>query len=178
MRRPANAADCKPSAAFGSAKRDWKTKTIPRARRTAMSKPVRPDPPDQLERLSALDSGRSILVQAPAGSGKTDLLTRRLLRLLGECDEPGQIVAITFTIAAAAEIRHRILSELEKAEAHDPAQPTTESSSMAALARCAYERSHKLNWRLLDLPAQLRISTIDAFCRDLALQQPLLSGVG
>ena len=41
-------------------------------------------PPDQAERQRALDSSRSILVQAPAGSGKTDLLTRRFLRLLGE----------------------------------------------------------------------------------------------
>ena len=59
-------------------------------------------PPDQHQRERALDPIRSILVQAPAGSGKTDLLTRRFLRLLAEVDDPGQIVAITFTIAAAA----------------------------------------------------------------------------
>ena len=35
-----------------------------------------------------------------------------------------------------------------------------------------------LGWDLLDLPAQLRISTIDSFCRELALQQPILSGLG
>jgi ATP-dependent helicase/nuclease subunit A len=40
------------------------------------------------------------------------------------------------------------------------------------------EHSQALGWKLLDLPAQLRISTIDSFCRDLALQQPLLSGLG
>lgn len=79
-----------------------------------MSSALKQLPPDQAARNKALDPSRSVLVQAPAGSGKTDLLTRRFLRLLAEADEPGQIVAITFTKAAAAEMRHRILKELEK----------------------------------------------------------------
>jgi ATP-dependent exoDNAse (exonuclease V) beta subunit len=142
-----------------------------------MSEPAAQSPsPDQPERQRALDSGRSILVQAPAGSGKTDLLTRRFLRLLAEVEEPGQVVAITFTNAAAAEMRHRILGELEKAAAN-PA-PQADEFSMDALAHRALEHSRRLGWNLLDLPAQLRISTIDSFCRDLALQQPLLSGLG
>jgi ATP-dependent exoDNAse (exonuclease V) beta subunit len=145
-----------------------------------MSKPARSEPPDQRERKRALDPGRSILVQAPAGSGKTDLLARRFLLLLGEVDEPGQVVAITFTNAAAAEMRNRILDELRKAAA-SPALDSDESAdeySMDALARRALEHSLALGWKLLDLPAQLRIRTIDSFCRELALQQPLLSGLG
>jgi ATP-dependent exoDNAse (exonuclease V) beta subunit len=137
---------------------------------------TRSAPPDQFQRQRALDSARSILVQAPAGSGKTDLLTRRFLRLLAEVDAPGQIVAITFTNAAAAEMRNRILSELDKAAAN-PAPPTDEFS-MEVLAPRALEHSQALGWKLLDLPVQLRISTIDSFCRELALQQPLLSGLG
>jgi ATP-dependent helicase/nuclease subunit A len=144
-----------------------------------MSKPAaRFLPPDQAQRERALDAGQSILVQAPAGSGKTDLLTRRFLRLLGEVEEPGQIVAITFTKAAAAEMRHRILSELEKAAGSDASSTSEGEFSMDALARRALERSRALGWQLLDLPAQLRISTIDSFCRGLALQQPLLSELG
>ncbi|MGA3343443.1 MAG: UvrD-helicase domain-containing protein [Terracidiphilus sp.] len=135
-------------------------------------------PPDQNERQRALDSARSILVQAPAGSGKTDLLTRRFLRLLGEVDEPGQVVAITFTNAAAAEMRHRILSELEKAAANSLLVSEASEFSMEALARRALEHSEALGWKLFDLPAQLRVRTIDSFCRELALQQPLLSGFG
>ncbi|MGD0735277.1 MAG: UvrD-helicase domain-containing protein [Terracidiphilus sp.] len=126
---------------------------------------TKPAPPDQLQRDRALDPTRSILVQAPAGSGKTTLLTERFLTLLAEVDDPRQVVAITFTIAAAAEMRNRILDQLR-----DP-DPTP-------LARRVLERSTAANWKLLDLPSQLRISTIDAFCRELALQQPLLSGLG
>jgi ATP-dependent exoDNAse (exonuclease V) beta subunit len=141
-----------------------------------MSSQARPDPPDQPERRRALDHGRSILVQAPAGSGKTDLLARRFLRLLGEVDEPGQVVAITFTNAAAAEMRNRILDELRKAETSTTRNP--DEFSMEALARRALEHSQAVGWKLIDLPAQLRIRTIDSFCRELALQQPLLSGLG
>src|SRR3984885_12213970 len=140
--------------------------------------PRKNSPPDQAQRDLALDHRRSILVRAPAGSGKTDLLTRRFLRLLGEVDDPGQIVAITFTIPAAAEMRNRILSELEKAALADATDSATEPLSMGILATRALARSQTLGWDLLNLPAQLRISTIDSFCRDLALQQPLLSGLG
>jgi ATP-dependent exoDNAse (exonuclease V) beta subunit len=122
-------------------------------------------PPDHLQRRQALDPTRSILVQAPAGSGKTTLLTERFLTLLATVDEPGQVVAITFTNAAAAEMRNRILDNLR-----DP--------NPSPIARRALDHSNARNWKLLDLPAQLRISTIDSFCRDLALQQPLLSGLG
>jgi ATP-dependent helicase/nuclease subunit A len=138
----------------------------------------RKTPPDQAQREHALDCSRSILVQAPAGSGKTDLLTRRFLRLLGEVNDPGEIVAITFTKAAAAEMRHRILAELEKADAGDPEPDDGESLSMQTLAQQALARSRALGWQLTDLPAQLRIATIDSFCRELAIQQPLISGFG
>ena len=49
---------------------------------------------------------------------------------------------------------------------------------MEALAARALARSRQLDWRLLDLASQLRISTIDSFCRDLAIQQPIYSGIG
>jgi ATP-dependent exoDNAse (exonuclease V) beta subunit len=143
-----------------------------------MSDTQRPLPTDQSQRNRALDQARSILVQAPAGSGKTDLLTRRFLRLLAEVDEPGQVVAITFTIAAATEMRHRILSELEKAATSETGANSSDDFSMEALALRALEHSRRRDWKVLDLPAQLRIATIDSFCRDLALQQPLISSLG
>ncbi len=139
-------------------------------------------PPDQAQRKRALEASRSILVEAPAGSGKTDLLTRRFLRLLAEVEEPGRIIAITFTKAAAAEMRHRIIAELENAVARgvtaEAGVDHGDEFSMEALARRALERSQALGWNLVELPAQLRILTIDAFCRELALAQPLLVGLG
>ena len=144
-----------------------------------MSNPApKTPPPDQAQRERALHPANSILVQAPAGSGKTDLLTRRFLRLLPEVEDPAQIVAITFTKAAAAEMRHRILTELEKATPPADADPAPDPFSMETLASRALAHSQALGWNLLDQSAQLRISTIDSFCRDLALQQPLLSGLG
>jgi ATP-dependent helicase/nuclease subunit A len=135
-------------------------------------------PPDNVQRRRALDTTRSVLVRAPAGSGKTDLLTRRFLRLLSEVSDPGEIVAITFTKAAAAEMRHRILAELEKAAAGEVRETATDEFSMESLAQRALARSRALGWNLVELPAQLRISTIDSFCRELALQEPILFGLG
>jgi ATP-dependent helicase/nuclease subunit A len=127
--------------------------------------PRKNSPPDQAQRDRALDPRRSILVRAPAGSGKTTLLSQRFLTLLAEVDEPGQVVAITFTNAAAAEMRNRILDDLRN---DDP----------GLIASRALQRAQERGWDLLNLPAQLRISTIDSFCRDLAIQQPVLSGIG
>ncbi|HWE85543.1 MAG TPA: UvrD-helicase domain-containing protein [Terracidiphilus sp.] len=134
-------------------------------------------PPDQQQREQAIDPTRSVMVQAPAGSGKTDLLTRRFLRLLSEVDDPSQIVAITFTRAAAAEMRNRILVELEKAAASSPT-PAADAFAMESLAARALARSRRLSWNLVDLPTQLRISTIDSFCAEIAARQPLLSVLG
>lgn len=135
-------------------------------------------PPDREQRERALDPLRSVLVRAPAGSGKTDLLTRRFLKLLSLVDDPSQVVAITFTRAAAAEMRHRIVAELEKVALHRGTRHFNDDFSMEALADAALRRSRALGWGLLELPAQLQISTIDSFCRDLALQEPLLSDIG
>jgi ATP-dependent exoDNAse (exonuclease V) beta subunit len=140
-----------------------------------MTKPLRKQLDDAAQRVLAVDAERSVLVQAPAGSGKTTLLVDRFLALLARVNEPGEIVAITFTKAAATEMRHRILEELEKAEFDLNGQASEKPAS--EFAKAAYRHSLAMDWKLLDQPAQLRITTIDSFCRQLALQQPLLSGV-
>jgi len=128
-------------------------------------------------RTAALDPSRSFLIQAPAGSGKTGLLVQRYLRLLGTVDVPEQIVAITFTLKAAAEMRTRVVQALRNVEG-PPAGASEFVRQTHELARTARERSDELGWNLALHPSRLRVETIDAFCLSLAAQLPLLARAG
>jgi len=135
----------------------------------------RPFPSDQHQRAQTLETKKSFLVQAPAGSGKTELLTRRLLKLLAEVDEPEQILAITFTIAATAEMRNRVLKALHEAE--NPASTNSEVE-LRTLAKAALANNKARGWNLLEQPQRLNILTIDAVCLTIAHETPLLSRLG
>ncbi len=132
---------------------------------------------DAHAREEALDVTRSFIVQAPAGSGKTELLTRRCLALLATVPSPESILALTFTRKAAAEMRNRVLGALRAAATPDGA-PSDLQPRTLALARAALARDHSLGWDLLGNPARLRIQTIDALNLGLARRLPLLSGLG
>lgn len=131
---------------------------------------------DQAIREEALDPTQSFIVQAPAGSGKTGLLTQRLLVLLSLVTRPEECLAITFTRKAAAEMRDRILSVLERAK-EDPPEDFYERKTWA-LARKVLMRDQALAWNLLNNPNSLKIQTIDALCMSLTRQMPVISRFG
>ncbi|HUL56992.1 MAG TPA: UvrD-helicase domain-containing protein [Usitatibacter sp.] len=140
-----------------------------------MTEPVRT--PDWKQREQALDAGRSFIVQAPAGSGKTELLIQRYLALLGRVDRPEEIAAITFTIKAAAEMRKRVFDALRAAR-RSPRPPAPHLARTWDLARAAIERNDALGWKLDESAERLRVQTIDALCASLTRQMPVLSRFG
>lgn len=131
---------------------------------------------DTAARARALTLDQSFIVQAPAGAGKTELLTQRYLGLLSRVEAPEQIVAITFTRKAAAEMRNRILLRLAKAA--DPEPATAHEQTSWRLARAVVARDRELGWGLGEQPERLRITTIDALCASLVRQMPYLSRFG
>ena len=132
---------------------------------------------DQGVRDQALDIRHSFAVSAPAGSGKTGLLIRRTLRLLADCEHPEQVLAITFTRKAAAEMHERILKALTAGlDDHPPAADY--DRAIWDDARRVLARDRERGWQLIASPGRLRIMTIDSLCRHLARQLALETGLG
>jgi ATP-dependent helicase/nuclease subunit A len=127
---------------------------------------------DSTERLLATDPQCSYIVEAPAGSGKTEILTQRFLRLLGTVKAPEQIVALTFTRKAASEMRERIFKALF-ACANGETPNSTHQQLTFQFATLALEQDNIHHWQLLQQPNRLRIITIDALCQSLTRSIPL-----
>lgn len=132
---------------------------------------------DQNQRDQALDPTQSFIVQAPAGSGKTELLTQRFLVLLSNVKQPEEILAITFTKKSAAEMRARIVKALNRAQ--DSNEPASAHDKRTwDYARRVLKQDQALAWNLLANPNRLQIQTIDSFNSRLTRQLPLLSHFG
>ena len=132
---------------------------------------------DQQVRAEVLDPQRSFIVQAPAGSGKTELLTQRLLTLLGRVNDPEEVLAITFTRKAAGEMRVRLLDSLRRAQS----EPCPQEAHLAVnwkLARTVLAQDRRQGWQLLSQPNRLEIRTLDSLNARLIRQLPLLAALG
>ncbi len=125
---------------------------------------------DREARLAALQVDRHVLLQAPAGSGKTTVLAQRFLYALAVVDEPEQVLAITFTRKAAAEMRERVLLALEDGIRADHPDHATWVAACAAVRAQAARR----HWDPVELPQRLRIQTIDSLAHEIARTMPLL----
>ena len=132
---------------------------------------------DKANRLRALDPRESFLVQAPAGSGKTELLIQRYLALLARVDAPHRVVAMTFTRKAASEMRERVIGALRDGRDDVPIESDHQRATRA-LAKAVLVHGDALGWSLLEHPAALAIFTIDALSGTLARQAPITSRLG
>ncbi len=134
-------------------------------------------PEDFAAREQALDPNQSFICEAPAGSGKTELLTQRLLVLLSRAKKPEEVLAITFTRKAAGEMRDRLLSALKNALTQ-PCPEQDHQKHTWDLARKVLDANDRYQWELLDNPNRLQIRTFDSLCAQLIAFLPLQSTFG
>ena len=128
---------------------------------------------DQAARLRALERGSSYIVQAPAGSGKTELLIQRLLTVLATAEHPSEVLAITFTNKAAGEMRERLQSALESAAAPVPDNLSELEVTRRNLATRVLQQDATRGWHLLADLSVVLIDTFDAFCARITARAPL-----
>ncbi len=131
------------------------------------------------EQARASDPGASVWVAASAGTGKTFVLTNRVLRILLNGTRPEKILCLTFTKAAAAEMANRINKRLgqwvvctEEILSQQITELTGEKPSSEQL-----EQARKLFAQVLEVPGGLKILTIHSFCQSLLGRFPLEAGI-
>ncbi|HUC19601.1 MAG TPA: double-strand break repair helicase AddA [Acetobacteraceae bacterium] len=123
---------------------------------------------------AASDPAVSAFVSASAGSGKTKLLTDRLLRLMLAGNPPGRILCLTFTRAASAEMALRLQRSLGEWVVMEEEKLDAVLAELGFVADAALRaRARKLFAEVLDLPGGMRISTIHAFCQSVLRRFPL-----
>ena len=132
---------------------------------------------DQRSRSTALDVERSFIVQAPAGSGKTELLIQRYLKLLAIVSHPEEVIAITFTRKAATEMRLRVLAALKHAQDEISSDKAHQCLTID-MAQVVLNRDRELGWKLAEFPHRMRIQTLDGLSAGITRSMPLSSTLG
>ncbi len=133
----------------------------------------------------ASEPGRSVWVAASAGTGKTKVLTDRVLRLmLPDADgrpgtPPGRILCITFTRAAAAEMAYRLVRRLSGWAITDDAKLVENLAALtgARPTNAQQQAARRLLAQVLETPGGLNIQTIHAFCQSVLRRFPLEAGL-
>jgi ATP-dependent exoDNAse (exonuclease V) beta subunit len=132
---------------------------------------------DQSARDIAVDVSRSVIVEAGAGSGKTACIIVRKLALLAMCKNPEEVLSITFTRKATAEMRNRVIHAL-RAVANGAVALNPYEETLFDNARRALDRDREMGWNLLDNPSRLRIVTFDALAHMIVRMSPITSQLG
>ena len=129
--------------------------------------------------IAASDPAVSAWVAANAGSGKTHVLAQRVIRLLLDGVDPSQILCITFTKAAAANMSNRVFGELSKWTRLDDAALDQAISRISSRKPDAQRRAlaRRLFATALETPGGLKVQTIHAFCTRLLHQFPFEANV-
>ncbi|WP_426267251.1 double-strand break repair helicase AddA [Sphingomonas sp. LHG3443-2] len=136
---------------------------------------LKPLDPDQ---AAAADPFIHASLSASAGTGKTQVLTARVLRLLLEGASPESILCLTFTKAAAAEMAERVGGRLAYWVGLDDQALGAELEALGSVADDAMrDRARRLFATVLDCPGGLRIQTIHSFCQTLLATFPAEAGI-
>ena len=127
----------------------------------------------------ALRPDESVWVAASAGTGKTKVLTDRLLALMLGGTDPAHILCLTFTRAAAAEMANRVNDRLAKWTTMPPGALAQELVELTGRNPEDYDLAlaRQLFARVLDVPGGAKVLTIHAFCQSLLSRFPLEAGV-
>ncbi len=131
----------------------------------------------EAEQRKAIHPAASVWVSASAGSGKTKVLTDRVLALLLEGVAPERILCLTFTKAAAAEMSNRVTDRLARWATLDDGALIDEIARFRAPSPEILRAARRLFARVLDTPGGLHILTIHAFCQSVLRRFPLEAGV-
>ncbi len=127
----------------------------------------------------ASDPAHSAWVSANAGSGKTHVLARRVIRLLLAGTQPGRILCLTYTKAAAANMSNRVLAILGRWVSYSDAEldAALRETDGGAVTPALRARARRLFAAALETPGGLKIQTIHAFCGGLLHRFPFEAGV-
>jgi ATP-dependent helicase/nuclease subunit A len=130
-----------------------------------------------LNQRAAADPGRSVWLAANAGSGKTRVLIDRVARLLLAGCPPQNILCLTYTKSAAAEMQIRLFDRLGKWAMLPDDRLGPELAALGADAGADLARVRTLFALALEVPGGLRIQTIHSFCAALLRRYPLEAGL-